>query len=184
MTKTILLLRHAKSSWSAADAADFDRPLAPRGRAAAPAMAALMRSRGWQPERVLCSAAARTRETWALMAPAFGGKVPVRYVKELYLAPPVRILRRLRRLPDTLGTVLVIGHNPGLQELAAGLSAMGDSRAIERLNRKFPTAALAVIASEAAHWRDLGPATLAAFIRPKDLAQEEAHASQNGFDLR
>jgi len=169
VAKTILLLRHAKSSWAEPGASDADRPLAPRGRAAARTMAALIRDRGWRPDRVLCSAAVRTRETWALMAPLLGSDLPVRYLKDLYLAPPLRILDRLHRLPDTVGTVLAIGHNPGMQDLAVGLAAQGDPALIEQMARKFPTAALAVITTDAARWRDAGPGTLAAFVRPKDL---------------
>lgn len=169
MTKKILLLRHAKSSWAEPGAADIARPLAPRGRAAAPAMAALIRDRAWRPDRVLCSTAVRTRETWALMAPVLGPDIAVRYLKDLYLAPPLRILDRLHRLPESVGTVMAIGHNPGLQDLAVGLAVDGDPALIERLSRKFPTAALAVIECGVARWRDVAAGTLAAYVRPKDL---------------
>jgi phosphohistidine phosphatase len=171
VAKTIFLLRHAKSSWDAADAPDFDRPLAPRGREAAAAMAAYMRDRGYRPARVLCSPALRSRETWGLMALKLDPQVPTRYLKGLYLAPPSRLLDYLRRLPDNVDSVLVVGHNPGLQELAVALAADGEPKRVERLSRKFPTAALAVVRIDVGHWREVGPATgtLAAFVRPKDL---------------
>ncbi len=166
----LLLLRHAKSGWDDPGIADIHRPLSKRGRRAAPAMAAFMRSAGFLPRLVLCSAAARTRETWDLVAPVLGRPV-VHYRHAIYEAPADRLLRIVRALPDC-PCVLLVGHNPGLEDLASILaSADSDPTARERLDEKFPTAALAVL-DLPGRWLDAGPGTarLAALVRPRDLA--------------
>ena len=175
--KTLLLLRHAKSDWSHRELADHDRPLAPRGRRAAPAMGRFMARAGLQPEMVLCSSALRTRETWSLLAPELHAEPPVAYDRELYLASPVDILTVLGRASPSLSSILVIGHNPGMEELALALAVAGeaDRKKRERMRRKFPTAALAVFAGEARAWRGLDPEafTLQRYVRPKDLPEAE-----------
>ncbi|QKV17133.1 SixA phosphatase family protein [Oricola thermophila] len=168
---TLLLLRHAKSSWDDPLLEDFDRPLARRGREAAPAMGRLMAERGWLPDLALVSPAARARETWALLAAALPAPVEPRLEPSLYMAAPEEILALLRALDTTPETVLVIGHNPGLEECAALLAAPGsDPRALARMRRKFPTAALARFAFEGP-WSALGSrgARLLDFLKPKDL---------------
>lgn len=170
--KTVYLLRHAKSSWTDQEAADFDRRLAPRGRDAARAMAAHMKAAGMDPALVLCSAARRTTETWSLMARTLGPTAKVKRLRTLYLAAPGRILTLVRRLPDGAGDALIIGHNPGMHDVALRLAGQGEDKAMRRLQAKFPTGALAVLRFDAARWRDIAEqaGTLAAFVRPKDLA--------------
>jgi phosphohistidine phosphatase len=168
--KAILLLRHAKSSWDDPALADDERPLAPRGRRAAARMAEHISRAELRPALVLCSPARRTRETLDLVAPALGD-VPIRIEPALYGAGEQDLLRSLRALPDKASSVLFVGHNPGLHDLALALAGAGDRAALARLRAKMPTAALATLTSERSRWRDLrrGAAALVEFVVPRDL---------------
>jgi phosphohistidine phosphatase len=167
---TLYLFRHAKSAWDDPSLADFDRPLAPRGERAAPAMAAYMKAQGLGPDLVLCSAACRTRDTWALMAGTLD-QPRTTYLDEIYEAEPPALAAAIRRAPADARRLMLIGHNPGLEDLAHGLIASGDRDARKALAEKFPTAALAVIDFDIETWRDLAPATgrLTLFMIPKRL---------------
>jgi phosphohistidine phosphatase len=170
--KTLYLLRHAKSDWSDPDRPDFERPLNRRGRRVAPLMGRELRRRGWHPERVLCSAARRTRETWTLLAAELGDAPKLGFRRGLYLATPAQLMRTLRRMPPALESVLVLGHNPGLQSFALGLSnADSRAKALERLERKFPTAALAVLRCPIEAWEALewDSARLTHCLLPREL---------------
>lgn len=156
---TLSLLRHAKSDWADPRLEDFDRPLAKRGRKAAPEMAEQMIAAKLEPELVLCSAAKRTRETLALIADALSGKPKIKYEEELYLAPAMTLLERLRKVKKGIGHVLMIGHNPGLQALALELTLDGSREDIRALAIKFPTAALAVLTFPVEAWSEIGPAS-------------------------
>ena len=162
-----MLLRHAKSSWDDPTLADHERPLAPRGRRDAKRIAKHLRKLGYRPELVLCSSALRTRETLDLVRPAISESTVV-VEDELYAASSADLLARIRRVPDVVSSAMLIGHNPGLQDLALVLSSSGDE--LERLKAKFPTAALATLAL-AKPWSRLEPAdaTLAAYVVPKQL---------------
>jgi phosphohistidine phosphatase SixA len=166
--KRVYLLRHAKSSWKDTALADHDRPLAGRGRQAAQAMCDHLRAQGIDPELVRCSTARRARETLAWVEPALGRR-EVRVERALYGASADALIARLRQLPSELESVLVIGHNPGLQELALELARPRPERHV--LASKFPTAALATLELPIDNWRELGPGTaeLAALVRPRDL---------------
>jgi phosphohistidine phosphatase len=167
---TLYLFRHAKSAWDDPSLADFDRPLAPRGERAAPAMAAYMKAQGLGPDLVLCSAARRTRDTWALMAGTLD-QPRTTYLDEIYEAEPPALAAAIRRAPADARRLMLIGHNPGLEDLAQGLIASGDRDRRKALAEKFPTAALAVIDFDIETWRDLAPATgrLTLFMIPKRL---------------
>jgi len=173
----LLLLRHAKSDWKDRRLDDFDRPLAPRGRQAAPLMARYLSDQGLQPDLVLCSSARRARETLDLVLTALASAPEISYLKTLYLAPPSRLLAALRRQSPECGRILLIGHNPGLHHLALALARDPAGRlagtAAQALAEKFPTAALARFQVPA--WPVLGeqPATLTEFVRPRDLAGAE-----------
>lgn len=169
--KTVYLLRHAKSSWDQPSLTDFERPLARRGRKAAPSMGAFMARKGLVPDRVLCSAARRARETWELVAPALPDTTPVEVTDALYHAAPGDLLDSLHELPPGARSVLVLGHNPTLEDLALALVATGEARALQRLESKYPTGALAVIDFNASRWSEVveGKGHLRAFIRPKDV---------------
>ncbi len=167
--KKVYLLRHAKSSWKDQSLADLDRPLNKRGRAAAKYMRGVIARERYLPAQILCSPARRTRETLHLLIDAFGGAVPVRYEKGIYLAEAQALLRRMRRLSESLGSVMIIGHNPGLELLALMLTDDDGSPLRHALSRKFPTGTLAVIDCSVDHWNELRPAIgrLAAFERPR-----------------
>ncbi len=169
--RSLLLLRHAKSSWDDPSLDNFDRPLAKRGREAAPRIAREMARRGWQPDHALVSPALRTRQTWELVAEILPGGISHDFVPAIYEAPAARILEAIRAAPEDATCLLVVGHNPGLEELVASLVGSGsDAHAKARMRAKFPTAALAVFDVEA-EWRALGPggARLVAFARPTDM---------------
>jgi phosphohistidine phosphatase len=162
--KRLFLLRHAKSSWDDPELSDRDRPLAPRGRRAAKLMAEHLRRAGIRPSVVLCSPARRARETLRELAI----ECEVQIEPGLYGASAGELLERLQRLPGTVESTMVIGHNPAIQSLAASLARTGTELA--RVHRKFPTGALATL-NIAGEWSELRPgcAELEAFVRPKDL---------------
>jgi phosphohistidine phosphatase len=168
--KTLFLLRHAKSDWGGPAVSDFDRPLNARGRKAARAMGRELRLRGLAAERILASPAARVVETLALVAEGYGGRMPVDYDQRLYLAPAEALLDFVRASDDAHERLLIVGHNPGLEQLATMLAQPGDLRA--GVAEKFPTGALTRIALSAEVWRDVAPGGggLDLFLRPRDLA--------------
>ena len=172
--KTLYILRHAKSDQGDGSLKDHDRPLNGRGREAAPKMGAYLKAKHQKPDLILCSTARRTVETCDLVRPSFGDVV-VAFEAGLYLAEARSILERLRRLDDALGSVMVIGHNPGLEQLANELSASpkgeGEERPHKRMREKFSTCALAVIRFQALSWREINPGAgaLIDFMRPRDL---------------
>ena len=171
--KTLLLLRHAKSSWDDPSLADFDRPLAARGQKAAPVMADYLKRKGLRPDFVLLSPAARARETWALVARELGEPIEVKELRSLYLGVPSRLLDAVRRAPNRAARVMLIGHNPGMEHLAMVLAGPASKpKALAKLHTKFPTAALAEIEFEAESWKDLarGSGRLKRLVWPKDLA--------------
>jgi phosphohistidine phosphatase len=161
-TRQLFLLRHAKSSWDEPALADHDRPLAPRGRKAAKRMGAHMRREQIRVALVLCSSARRARETLDLVAAP--GEVRIEH--ELYGATAAELLERLRRVPDDVCAVMLIGHEPAIRDLAIGLVG-GES---ELADCKFPTAALATL-TFTGPWSTLAPdhAQLAAFVSPREL---------------
>ena len=166
--RSLYLLRHAKSSWSDPTLPDRERPLAPRGQRDAKRIAGHLVRLGIAPELVLCSSARRTRETLELLEPALGAAT-VRLEAELYGASAETLLERLRAVPEPVASVLLIGHNPGLEDLALELASAGTELA--RLETKFPTAALATLTIATATWQRLsrGDAVLAAYVVPKQL---------------
>jgi phosphohistidine phosphatase len=168
--KTVYLLRHAKSSWDDESLDDFARPLAKRGRTAAPKMGKFMNDEGLVPDAVLCSGAKRAVETWELVGPELGSP-RVHIDDNLYMATPDTILGWLQRLQPEIGTVLLIGHNPGFEELARRLAGGGKKKAVRRITKNYPTGALAVIRFEGDTWAGVaqGAGYLERFVRPKDL---------------
>jgi phosphohistidine phosphatase len=166
---TLYLLRHAKSSWADPTLPDRERPLAPRGRRDGKRIAKHLARLRIQPELVLCSTAERTRETLELIRPALGTTGSTRLEAELYAASSDELLERIRIVPEEVASVMLIGHNPGLQDLALALASAGAD--LERLKTKFPTAALATLTLENTPWSKLSEADalLAAYVVPKQL---------------
>jgi len=171
--KTIYLLRHAKSSWDDTAIGDVDRPLAKRGRRAAKLMGRHLADNGYIPSQILCSSAARTRQTLEKVQTYLNGSIPTRFERQIYMAEAPMLLRRLKRLSDTLPSVMVVGHNPGLERLADLLIGDGDSYLRQRLAEKYPTCALAVISANIEHWVELAPGCgcLDGLVRPKELEE-------------
>jgi phosphohistidine phosphatase len=167
--KRVYLLRHAKSSWKDDSVADRDRRLAGRGRRAARAMAGHLEAEQIRPDLVLCSPALRTRETLQRVESAFGDRVEARLDEALYGASEPELLARLKALPEEVGSVMLIGHNPGLEELALALASDGEGLA--RMRAKYPTAALATIDLPAERWSviERGSGELVGYVRPRDL---------------
>jgi phosphohistidine phosphatase len=168
--KQLFLLRHAKSSWDDADLADHDRPLAPRGERALKLMAEHLGRERVTPALVLCSSAVRTRETLERIAPALGEGIPVEIERGLYGASEQRLLERLRAVDDEVESVMLIGHNPGVAQLARSLA--GSGRNVADLSGKYPTGAVATL-EFSGRWGDLQPgrAELTDFVTPKQLAK-------------
>jgi phosphohistidine phosphatase len=169
VAKHIHLLRHAKSSWDDPELADHDRPLAPRGRKAAKRMARHLEHAGVRPDLVLCSSSVRTRQTLERIAATIPDGARVEVEDGLYAAGASTLIERLRRVPPETRAVLVVAHNPGLQDLGVLLAGRGP--ALGRLVEKYPTGALATLAYEGS-WTDLraGACELVELIFPRELA--------------
>jgi len=169
----LCLLRHAKAVPHAAeDGTDRDRALNERGRRAAKLMGGWMAEHWLGLELVLCSSAVRTRETLELLLPRLSGAPEIVYEDGLYLAEPGALMARLRLVPRERASILVLGHNPGLHELAARLVEGASGPLVERLRAEMPTAALACF-ELAGDWTalDRGGARLARYVTPKELAR-------------
>ncbi len=180
--RRLRLLRHAKSDWPDG-LSDLERPLAPRGRTAAPVMGRYLQDELLFPDLVLVSPALRTRETWALVEPALAGPpsgderavrtIPMRIEPRIYEAPLSRLLAVVQSLPDVVSCVLLVGHNPGCAELALTLTGFGDRYAAQRMGAKFPTCGLAVLDLPEGGWADLAPRScrLDRFVTPASLGE-------------
>jgi phosphohistidine phosphatase len=172
--RRLMLLRHAKSDWSTSGTPDRARPLNARGEAAARLMGGYMARHDLIPQRVLCSPAQRTRETWDAIASQWPAEVEVAWEDGLYAATPQAILSIITSEGDPARVLLVIGHNPGLQEAAELLIAAGNVTLRERLREKFPTGALAVIDFAADRWSRIHERSgrLDRYVTPRSIAAE------------
>ena len=169
----LLLLRHAKAGW-ASGAMDLDRPLSGRGQGAAALMGGYLRDEGLRPDLVLISPARRTQETWDLVRPLLGD-ARTREDERIYEAPVLRLLGVVQEVEPAVRTLLMIGHNPGFEDLAKLLAGEGDQDALLRLGQKYPTAGLAVIDFPQETWAEVQPGTgrLERFTTPKSLGSGE-----------
>ena len=165
--KPLFLLRHAKSSWDDPGLDDHDRPLAPRGLRASALIADHLSRNRIAPALVLCSSARRTRETLDRVSAALG-PAEILIEPDLYGASSEDLLQRLRAVPDEVESVMLVGHQPAIQDLALRLAVEGPE--LGALRGKFPTAALATLTFEG-DWSELGQhgAQLAAYVKPKQL---------------
>jgi phosphohistidine phosphatase len=154
--RRLVVLRHAKSAWpDGVD--DHERPLAPRGRRDAPAVGRALAAADWRPDLALCSTAVRARQTWELAAAEWATPPPVRHDPRLYAADVPELLAAVREVPDEVRTLLLVGHNPGLEELVLTLAGDSLNDALEQVRTKFPTSAIAVLTWYGDTWRSLGP---------------------------
>ena len=161
--KTLLLMRHAKSSWKDADIKDRKRPLSKRGKRNAPQMGELLKEKELLPQLILASSAVRARQTAELLAEASGYQGDIRYLDDLYMAEADEYLDELKKLPDNLERVMLIGHNPGLESLLPMLTGRVES---------LPTAAIAHLTLPISNWKELSKKTKAELVelwRPKEL---------------
>lgn len=167
MTRRLILIRHAKSSWDDPRLADHDRVLNSRGLNACRSIGAWLAANGYQPDEVIASSAARTQETWSRIAGALAPVALVRSETRLYHAEPEMMLRMLRTA--TGRTVAMIGHNPGIAEFAARMLRLP----VDHPDfRRYPTAATLVADFAVEDWAGLTPASgrAVAFTVPRDLA--------------
>ena len=175
--RTLVLFRHAKSAWP--DVPDHERPLASRGIRAAPVMGRWLRDAGLVPDLVLCSTARRARETWQFAQTGLAAAPTVSFEDRIYGEDAAELLALIREVPPATGTLLLIGHNPAIEDLALMLAAPSPGPGdLERMRAKFPTAAIAVLRFGGT-WHDLAPgrARLTAFVTPGDLGAERAQGS-------
>lgn len=170
ITKSLFLLRHAKSSWDDETLSDHERPLSHRGRRDARLLADHFVQAAIRPELVLCSTAVRAQRTLAPISTAVGLERQTRLESDLYGASAAHLLERVRAVDGAVSSALVVGHNPGLQNLALYL-AVTDSAAGVGLREKFPTGALAAVALDSDSWLDLSPesAQVIWLTVPRDL---------------
>lgn len=169
---TLYLLRHAKSAHDVPGLEDKARELNSRGRSAAARLGRYLKDQDTIPDLILCSTAVRTRQALEILGEAAAwadDATEIRYEDRLYLASPADI-RNVVSAANAFSGVMVVGHNPGLQDFALELAKPGNER-VELLRDKFPTGALAVLDADGYRWDDLGYRSLAltAFIRPRDL---------------
>ena len=171
--KTLTLLRHAKSGWDDPVTRDFDRPLNRRGRRAARTVGAEMRKLGLAFDRVLASPARRVVETIEEVAEAFGPLEP-HYEQRLYLATIETLIELLRATDESVESLLLVGHNPGMESLALALSGGSENTLRGEIELKYPTGTLAEIALDVEGWWqvDQGCGKITRFIRPRDLDPE------------
>lgn len=175
MPKRLILLRHAKSAWDNPSTADFDRPLSNRGRKAAPLVGAYLARRGLVPGLVLSSSARRASETLDLVSAGWQTKPTIRKLKSLYLAMPREMLRRVQAVGREPDVVMLVGHNPGIADLANWLCIQGKAEHRASLARKFPTGAIAAIEFDVEDWGEVDAETgrLVDFATPKQIEHGE-----------
>ena len=163
--KTLLLLRHAKSSWDHPSMRDFDRPLADRGKRDAPRMGRALKERGPAPVLIISSPAARARETVEAVIKSAGLTAPLQFDENIYDASLAELMRLVRGLPDNISCVLMVGHNPGFEGLVNRLTGA---------NERMPTAALASIEFQVDRWADVedGQGKLLSVLIPRQLHDE------------
>lgn len=169
----LILMRHAKSSWDAPPRDDFDRPLTTRGEKDAVTMARALTARRLLPQRILASSARRTRDTLSLLLPFLDADAEIRLSRDLYLTSEDHHIDVIRAQGNGQRTLMLLGHNPALHELALLLSGSGADR--DALAEGFPSSGVAVIDFAFQRWTDLEPGEgeLIAFLTPRRLKRAE-----------
>ncbi|NLB72368.1 MAG: histidine phosphatase family protein [Chloroflexi bacterium] len=167
MTRTLMILRHAKSSWKDKSLRDFDRPLKKKGQQTAKLIGKIIRHADCAPDIILSSPAERAKETTAMVALHSHYNGPVEYVESLYMGEPGDYIRALQELPVEIKSAMVVGHNPGLEALL---------QLLEGKVNALSTGALAVLNLELTDWQDLNSSTvgkLSQFWDPDEIDLEE-----------
>ena len=172
----LLLLRHAKAERLRPGERDHQRRLDERGRGDAPKIGAYVAKHGYLPDQVVVSTASRTRETWSLAAAAMPDKPEVDFDERIYESTPHALLTVLRNTDPRVRTLMIVGHNPSMHELAVQLVATGDIETRQRLQEAFPTSGLAVIEFALENWDRVHPQSgrLERFITPRSIAEPTA----------
>ena len=167
---TLFLFRHAKAAQPLPGQPDFDRSLTERGRNDAATMGKLLTDQAI--ELALVSASCRTRETWDIASAEIASPPSVSIERDLYLCSSVRLMARLRQVPNTIKAIIAVGHNPCTQEVAFWLASQAAPRQAEQIRDNFPTAALAIFDLDGADWDRLGPehVRLRRFVTPRLLS--------------
>ena len=175
MTKKLTLLRHAKSGWDDPVARDFDRPLNKRGEKAALLIGQWMKQQSLIFDRVIASPAVRVIETLDHVIGGYGSRLEPSWERRVYLASSATLMDVLRELDDSVESVLLVGHNPGLEDLVLDLVPENSGSALrDSVYEKYPTAAIAEIELQLSAWSGIerGQGVLSRFIRPRDLDPE------------
>ncbi|CUS43693.1 MAG: histidine phosphatase family protein [Pseudomonadota bacterium] len=170
--KTLTLLRHAKSGWDDPVLRDFDRPLNGKGKRAAQLVGRNWRTMGLKFDQVVASPAVRVMETIEQVATGYGAALAPAWDRRIYLASATTLLDVIHELPEGADDALLIGHNPGLEDLVLLLVPDSDEQPLrDDVETKFPTASTAQLRFAVESWRDIaaGGASLALFVRPRDL---------------
>jgi len=172
IVKKLTLLRHAKSGWDDPVARDFDRPLNAKGKRAAHRVGEYLRDHHLDFDHVVASPAVRVVETIENLVAGSGETMTPAWDKRVYLASAVSLLDVVHEADDRYDSLLLVGHNPGLEDLVLMMvpDRTGDE-ARDQIEEKFPTASIAEISFPVEHWEDVQPnsGTLSLFIRPRDL---------------
>jgi len=174
LAKTLILMRHSKSSWDNSYKDDFDRPLNSRGRENAQMVAKHIHSWGFKPELTLCSSALRCKQTLELIIPYFPKKMHIRYLDELYLAPEKAILEIIKSIKLSIDQILVIGHNPGLSDLSQSLIYSSNKKNDYFETQQFPTSAASIFEMSINNWVNfnLSESKIIDFVTPKNLMEK------------
>ncbi len=172
--KTIYLLRHAKSGWSESNTEDINRPLNEQGRQNAVQIGHHILNQKIQPDLILCSVATRAQETLSYIRPFFPEYQAIQTKETLYLAASETLLEHLMTLEETMNSVLILAHNPGLHELAiklGGRENFGTSEILNQVMQRYPSGALTTVQNTSERWINLNQSesTLIDFICPSDL---------------
>ncbi len=169
--KTLTLLRHAKSDWTDTVARDFDRPLNGKGKRAAALIGQHLRGLSPNVDHVVASPAVRVVETLEAVQNGFGRTLAPAWDRRIYLASAVTLLDVVRDLPGAVADVLLVGHNPGLEDLVLLLVPDVAGPLRDAVEEKYPTASIARLTFAVDAWSDVaaGGAVLEQFVRPRDL---------------
>jgi phosphohistidine phosphatase len=167
--KTLIVMRHAKSDWGDPQLADFDRPLNASGRSAAEAVGRELKRRGLGFDHVIASPATRVRQTLDHLRAGYGDLPEPMFIAALYQATVETLLEAIKQAPQQCASLLLVGHNPGLQQLVLELTRNGRSELRDRVIERYPTAAAAVIRIRGGLWSELVGGEFADLIIPREL---------------
>jgi phosphohistidine phosphatase len=169
--KTLYLMRHAKAGWDDPQQRDYDRPLTPRGQAAAVLMGRFLRAQGISVDLLFASPAMRNAMTWERLESSWKSGIAPRFEDAIYMATVDTLLGLIQSAPRTAKAVMLLGHNPGMEDLSFKLLHDGDAGGMDLLDQGFKTAALAELSFDVADWADITAksATLQRFITPRSL---------------